>query len=380
MKNKLLLFLYYIRDILSLIKNLILFLLIEKNLNINILLYLNKLLFEKRLIFFHFFLSKILIIKLSKKKFDSNFSFYLFLKYTKYEVKKKTILYWLIHRYYVLYSEINKGLTYREKFLKHIILNKQNPYLNDLANKELYTYTHQEKQRKTSGTFSNKVLILGPLYESSSKNLNLKEFNTLVLINPRKKDLNLIKNLNIKKIAYFATGRLKKELKEIESIICDFDICCFKRKEVFVKISEKKYFQKINTKFELLIFDQNMGINDYGFNFLQIAISDLLSKGFEQIYLSGFTLYSSKIVYPKNYFEDREKNLISLSLRTHDPISNFIFIKYFYLKGKINTIDKVDKILSLSVKDYCTKINNLYHHSNQINIFKQIYKRKNKIN
>ena len=91
---------------------------------------------------------------------------------------------------------------------------------------------------------------------------------------------------------------------------------------------------------------------------LQLVLIDLINHGVSKIFLKNFDLFTTKNSYRKNYRTQKSKSEIKvrtfLSLRLHDALSNFIFIRNLYsnFKDRIVVDQKLAKILNLNLISY----------------------------
>lgn len=102
---------------------------------------------------------------------------------------------------------------------------------------------------------------------------------------------------------------------------------------------------------------RNALYNPYGLLTGPLMVQDLLLCEPKALVLSGFSLYiPSEKVHPEGYFSGVDQRGISASIRTHEPFSNFLFLKNLYTFGLISADSRTSKILSLDPEEYAREL------------------------
>lgn len=203
----------------------------------------------------------------------------------------------------------------------------------------------EKKNRDFKNFIKNKNLIfIGP---GIGNNTGVSIDKIIVCTNISDEILKFKKN---KKISYFSNRRVNLFKEETKNKInkCDYSI-----------VKSKSSFDKLNLKHKNLRFLENKKYFLFGSPMmLQLVLLDLINHNPKKIILKNFDLYTKKKIYRKNYrteknqLEINKKNI--LSLRVHDALSNFIFLKNLYLNySNLIILDKkLNNVLRLNLLDY----------------------------
>lgn len=97
-------------------------------------------------------------------------------------------------------------------------------------------------------------------------------------------------------------------------------------------------------------------------NMLQIAVWHLLHD-FGKVKLEGFNLFTSHQKYSSYDATEIQRSrqlqqLMGFSL--HNPMMNWLFLKYLWENGKIETADPLERILLMSFDEYLDTLHELY--------------------
>lgn len=102
-------------------------------------------------------------------------------------------------------------------------------------------------------------------------------------------------------------------------------------------------------------------LNDYGPNQVQNMLYDLMWFDPQEVKLFGTSFYASEVAYREGYSDkpfDRAK--LSFALRTHEPFSNFNFVKNLYNFSLIEVDEATGAVLNKSEEEYADLMNKLY--------------------
>jgi hypothetical protein len=164
---------------------------------------------------------------------------------------------------------------------------------------------------------------------------------------------------NNKTISFYNKFRVFKAPRKILYAYPKLIFLCFKTNEGINLILSK--FKNINARIYKNV--NNILLNGYGANLAQNIVYDTLFYNPKKIYLSGISFYLGRKVYSKNYkiniFNNKE---IGISLRIHDPFSNFLFLKNLFKRGLISASSETSKILNLSETNFALRLNKKYGH------------------
>ena len=201
--------------------------------------------------------------------------------------------------------------------------------------------------------YNKNVIICGP---SVNKYKNLKSH----LKNNIKISMNSMgQKKNNQTISFYNKFRVISAPRKILHAYPKLLFLCFKTNEGINLILSK--FKNINAR----IFKNanNVLLNSYGANLSQNIVYDTLFYNPKKIYLCGISFYLGRKVYSKNYkiniFTNKE---IGISLRIHDPFSNFLFLKNLFKRGLILASNETSKILNLSEIKFARRLNKKYSH------------------
>jgi hypothetical protein len=228
-------------------------------------------------------------------------------------------------------------------------------YIN-LLKKIPYKKFYQKKNNKDCKNYPNiicnsSIIVIGPAPKKRA--LRMQRGQIIVKTNEIKKQY---KN---KVISYYNGGTVEKYSADIEKVLPTLLFSCFKTKSSFYSLILKIWGKNYNTRIYNNL--KNILLNKYGASNIQNIIYDLLIYRPKKIFLTGITFFISKKLYKKNYFRSgRGMSLTAQSIRTHEPFSNFLFIKNLW-KRKIIEVDKeVADILKLSESKFAIKLDQKY--------------------
>ena len=114
------------------------------------------------------------------------------------------------------------------------------------------------------------------------------------------------------------------------------------------------------------IFFNDGGINS-GPNGIQIAIHTLLLIHQYKIFLFGVTSYAKSLDYVKGYDDTIDALKIALSLREHDAIANYLFLKNLISTNLINISEEVTGLYRMSDIHYARVLDKRFPNVNFIN-------------
>jgi len=265
----------------------------------------------------------------------------------------------------------------REKYLRFVkFYNNKNSYLNKKSTFELNSYSKIKSLRKiwedllkaenhitsnftafnkkefTSSTDDmkcifkdKKVLFIGP--SEFDEGIEFEKYDLICFANIFNKDL-IGKKIKNEKIIIFSNfgyfSRNKKKLIDFKKSV----------KNVLIKPPLKEDFINFLTCEHLLN-------NNYGPMAMQNIIFSIILGQAKSLFITGVNAYIGKVVYRKG-IKNYEKNLLQYNndLRRHEPLSNFCFIKNIYKLNMIEGDTQFKKVFSLSPREYCKKLDEIY--------------------
>ena len=162
-----------------------------------------------------------------------------------------------------------------------------------------------------------------------------------------------------KVISYYNGGTVEKYSGDIEKALPTLLFYFFKTKSSFYSLILKIWGKNYNTRIYHNL--KNILLNKYGANNIQNIIYDLLIYRPKKIFLTGITFFIGKKLYKKNYFPSgRGMSLTAQAIRTHEPFSNFLFIKNLWKREIIEVDKEVADILKLSESKFAIKLDQKY--------------------
>lgn len=250
----------------------------------------------------------------------------------------------------ILFKSFQDAAKLRLMIEKEIISNTKFKILT----KSFYDLNFNKKKiffKETSKEFkeflkNKEVVFIGP---AIGEKIKIKKNQIIITTNITN---DILKYRNNKKVSYFSNRRVNFFTKETISKIekCDFSILKSKSSLEKLNLNYQKIKLRVMNENKYYVFGSPM--------MLQLVLIDLLNHGASKIFLKNFDLYTTKNSYRKNYRTQKSKSDIRirtfLSLRIHDALSNFIFIKNLYLNfgDKIVFDKKLVKILNLNLINY----------------------------
>lgn len=300
-----------------------------------------------------------------------------------YSIKYK-LKYYQYYKKYVIYNSI------REKYIKKEINNKRNStqkvkfYLekrqyntakkiikvdkwyesDDIARLEMSWFVHKKNKIEESNKIFKKINQINNNEKYLIKNISGK---SIAVIGPCEKDISddeiinrhdviitvnnyiELNNNRIEQYAYYGIRREKRDLDRIRKAYDHVDLISVKGDD------NLQYCQDIdvNNKIRKCFQPTNIMYNDYGPNMIPIIAYDLYYNGAERIFLYGVNMYAGKDLYSNKYTKHKRniKNT-PISVRIHEPISNFMFIKNMYLDGFIIPDSVTRNILNMNKHEY----------------------------
>ena len=167
------------------------------------------------------------------------------------------------------------------------------------------------------------------------------------------------KQSKYKVISYYNGGSVERNSRDIEKVIPSLLFTCFKTKGSFYSLAPIIWRKNYNARVYYNV--KNILLNKYGALSIQNIIYDLLMYSPKKIFLTGVTFYLGKKLYKKNYIGPNfPDTIIAQGLRTHEPFSNFNFIKNLWERGLITADKEVINILKLSELKYALKLDKKY--------------------
>ena len=205
------------------------------------------------------------------------------------------------------------------------------------------------KRRENPENFSGKALIFGPAYDRQTPP-GIHHEETLIRVNQiPDPDLSHFEYKgNCDRLYLNAEFFEKKRAETIELARRD-------RLRVYLreKHAEKESMKAGNPSiFYSYQRPKNLFISGYA-NMIQGVCYSLLREGFHEARLSGIDFYSGSVLYrAEHYSADKELNETLKTLRKHNLIENFAFIKLLYNVGMITAADKASESVHLSLEEY----------------------------
>ena len=265
----------------------------------------------------------------------------------------------------------------REKYLRFVkFYNNKNSYLNKKNTFELNSYSKIKSLRKIwedllkaenhiTANFNafnkkefksssnnmrsifrdKKVLIIGP--SEFDESIEFEKYDLICLANTFYKDL-IGKKIKKEQIIIFSNisyfSRNKKKLIDFRKSV----------NNVLIKPPLKGDFINFLTCDHLLN-------NNYGPMAMQNLILSIILGQAKSLFITGVNAYIGKVVYRKG-IKNFEKNLLQYNnqIRRHEPLSNFCFIKNIYQLNLIEGDKEFKKVFSLSPREYCKKLDEIY--------------------
>ena len=229
--------------------------------------------------------------------------------------------------------------------------------LKKISSKKFYKKKYNKDCKNYQNIISNaSIIVEGPA--PKKRFFCMQRGQILVKTNEKKKQY---KN-NV--ISYYNRSSVVKYSRDIEKVLPTLLYSCFKTKSSFyffmLKIWRKKY-NNIRVYHNL----KNILLNKYGANNIQNVIYDLLIFRPKKILLTGINFYIGIKLYKKNYVKSTRMPLIAQSLRTHEPFSNFLFIKNLWKREIIEVERQVADILKLSESKFAIKLDQKYGRYNR---------------
>ena len=289
-------------------------------------------------------------------------------------LKNSTIVFYfkfLSMHYARYYRDFNSYCSQRKSFIS-LLINRTNfnhstlnyKFENLACNENNTNYSRmiqllQEESKKEDHkklnqllkVFKNKkALFLGPA--GAERNLNMKDYDLIVLANSTKVLSKKDEKINKRKIVLFVNqgyyyrneDKLKKIKKEIAGIFV----------KPFIKTSLPKF-----------CIPNGLFFNDYGPMGAQNILYNIFLGKANSIYVDGVTGYLGSVVHKSGVktYNDNKQHIVN-NIRMHEPISNFCFIKNF-LSLKICTgSQSFINIYSKNIEFYCKELDKKYKNYN----------------
>lgn len=198
---------------------------------------------------------------------------------------------------------------------------------------------------------NSSVIISGPL---ANKKKDTKNKKSIVI------RINEIQKQEIGKIISYYNGNAVDQYSG--QIVKSFRFLLYAcTKSEMSKSFLQKQIQKKNSKVRVFFNANNLLLNNYGATGVQNVVYDLILHHPKNIYLKGVTFFLGKKLYPSYYLGPKLniKNL-AFSIKTHEPFSNFIFVKNLWKKKIIKASKQVEDILKLSELKYARRLDRQY--------------------
>ena len=269
-----------------------------------------------------------------------------------------------------LYSTIEsnfKSIYFYKRLLAHISFKMENDQKakNEILikYKPLKIIVKKKKQDKEFYNYCKKasIAVVGPAENDIENGNQIDNFDIVVRTNYNS-NYNLPKSIYGSKtnVSYYNSFRVRNYLDDVTKISNKIEWMIFKSyndNKKYINFSKKNNFNLTNSRIaispnKILFLSESMS--------LQIILNDLLNFKAKEIKLFNFDFYA-KSIYHKDY-KNFDKNLfkVSESLRLHESIGCFSFIKSLYNKQLFEADELTSKILNYSTKQYVNKLDNLY--------------------
>ena len=219
--------------------------------------------------------------------------------------------------------------------------------------------------RTVKATGKPRAAIMGP-YDIQEQDLeSLHAHSIMVLINPMNQTL--LNSLHVSPIAFFNANCANTYTDRIIEL-------SHRYREILVKPgTSQSAFTKLSnmSKVPVSYFHlcDNIIYNDYGANMVQHILYNLLIHGFHHCTLYGVTAYNSPRLYSNSYLEqfpgktateDRNQEIPYYTLRLHDPISNFLFLRLLKNSGFISYDTSTTESIDIPVEQYVDFMDEYY--------------------
>lgn len=172
---------------------------------------------------------------------------------------------------------------------------------------------------------------------------------------------------------------------EQEFIACEYqlrDVVAFFNREAFnLRLKNSKEFLKkfpiifVRTREDLRIAKRHkLGnvslmsdgrswlIHDYGFNAVPNILYTCIEQGCKHIHVAGVSLFLGNNLARKSYKEPGfNEDTRIFGMRLHDPIVNFIFLKYFFEAEFFQADEILSEILNMDVSGFASNFDNQWN-------------------
>jgi tetratricopeptide (TPR) repeat protein len=202
------------------------------------------------------------------------------------------------------------------------------------------------------------ISVLGPAPLALDCSAELTFSENIAIINPLSREK--ISQLQYSSIyAYFSQAITKARTSDIRKMLPLFKCASFRTKELKDHVA-KGYAG--DTPLRIRFHPASLMLNERGGpNQIQNIVYDLTFLNMKSIKLYGTTFFASPALYTPDY---RETDLAvadrSLSIRIHEPFSNFAFIKNMYTRGKLQVDRVTSAVLNLSKHEYASALKQRY--------------------
>ena len=226
-------------------------------------------------------------------------------------------------------------------------INKNKKEVLDILEYEV-AKENSETVKKLKKIFCNKkILLMGP--SKIAANVNLEDFdliavsNTIAISHSGKKKLEDNRYVIFVNIGYYNRNATKL-------VYTAEDVAA-----IFIKpIVDQLVFPKF-------VMPSGLLCNDYGPMGVQNMLYSIFLGGAESIYVTGVTGYLGDEIYRlgvKTYTDNKQH--YANSIRRHEPISNFCFIKNFIDLGLCSGDESFLSIFNNDINKYCNSLDKLY--------------------
>lgn len=220
-----------------------------------------------------------------------------------------------------------------------------------------YSIGGVEYDRARRSLVDARVFFYGPAPGADIKILQANSFDYIALINYTRR---IVLDLNNKPIISYYNGQ--RLVEEWEAI---FE-ASKKVAMIFPKSKTSGMFsKKLLSESQILRASKspvNVMFESHTPNNFQNGVYDLLFLNVRNIFVTGFNFWCSKQAWEKGYKPESYShyNSLSMSIRSQEPLSNFLFIKNLYNNNLIKLGDDVKKIVALDVEGYAEILDDLY--------------------
>lgn len=214
-----------------------------------------------------------------------------------------------------------------------------------------------EDDRARHSLIDARVLFYGPAPGADLKNIHSDSFDYVALINYTGR---IGFDFNAKPIiSYYNGQRLNEEWGVIAEALRKVSMVFPKPKSIGM------FSEKILTASQILRASKspvNVMFASQTPNNFQNGVYDLLFLNVRNLFITGFNFWCSKQAWEKGYKPEgyAHYNSLSKSIRSQDPLSNFLFIKNLYNNNLIKLGDDAKKIVELDVNEYAEILDDLY--------------------